>query len=76
MLPLVDFIGRFTDFSHIPKLFADIVAGTRKPVNRRFRLRAKETEYVGANEYYGLREHASKRRLGMFRQYSKLIRSC
>ncbi|KAJ5995849.1 hypothetical protein N7481_002826 [Penicillium waksmanii] len=76
VLPLVDFIGRFTDFSHIPKLFADIVAGTRKPVNRRFRLRAKETEYVGANEYYGLREHASKRRLGMFRQYSKLISSC
>ncbi|CAI7669546.1 unnamed protein product [Penicillium pancosmium] len=63
VLPLVDFIGSFTDFSHIPKTFADIVAGTRKPVNRRFRLRAKEKELVGANEYYGLREDASKRRL-------------
>ncbi|OKO90373.1 hypothetical protein PENSUB_13506 [Penicillium subrubescens] len=63
VIPLVDFIGSFTDFSHIPKLFADIVAGTRKPVNRRFRLRAKETKHVGANEYYGLREDAKRRRL-------------
>lgn len=70
MLPLVDFIGSFTDFSHIPKHFADIVAGTRKPVNRRFRLRAKENEFVKANEYYGLREDAPRRRLGMFGQYS------
>ena len=69
MLPLVDFIGSFTDFSHIPKRFADIAAGTRKPVNRRFRLRAKETQNVGANEFYGLREDATKRRLGMIPQH-------
>jgi hypothetical protein len=68
-MPLVDFIGTFPGYRHIPERFERIIAGTRKPVNCQFRLRANEGPGVGKNEFYGVRKDEEKKRLGMFKMY-------
>ncbi|KAF3904279.1 hypothetical protein AA313_de0207890 [Arthrobotrys entomopaga] len=61
-MPIGDFIGSFSDYSHIPQKFESIMKASKKLMPCKFRLRALDQPGV-KDEYYGFRKDKSENRL-------------
>lgn len=60
MIPLIDFIGMFDGFKHIPERVERIAQGSKKVVPCKFRLRAEDKDELGSDKFYGFRNYGAE----------------